>query len=162
MEYIDFTLTIFRILFQNHWSNFNKTWYIASFSEGTLYMLFKSCTFPQKEIKIHWQLFKIFLETTEKKIYQGASAAQVNNVAQGTFVMLCFLIILYHYYFHYLFGYSKNNSPSWCLVIVCGLIDKGPFYTQNFQQIMTQMIISMTCFKVSLYVLISVIQRKLD
>ena len=51
------------ILLQNHWANFNQTWYKVSLSEWDS-SLFKWRGDNNKIAKIHWQIYKIFSRTT--------------------------------------------------------------------------------------------------
>lgn len=80
-----------------------------------MYILFKLCSFPRREIKIHWQLFKkSFLKPLKKNYTKELLLLKwlmwPRNFCNALFFNHFTVIVLYHrYYFHYLFGYSKTE-----------------------------------------------------
>ena len=58
----------FLLLLQNHWTNFNQTWYKPFLGEGDSSSIKGPCPFSRREndkrVKIYWQNLKIFFSRT--------------------------------------------------------------------------------------------------
>ena len=77
----------FHLFLQNHWANFNQTWYEASLAKGNLFLQMKGqAFFPKREnneiAKIHCRKFKNLLSRTTANFNQ-------HKAPLGEWVQVC-------------------------------------------------------------------------